>query len=400
MTSVVRPPASAVSATWGESQWTCGSTPPGVTIMPVASTTDVAVSSTTSIPSIVSGLPARPMATIRPPATLRLVHRTPSTGSARSPPTIAISTPPRSARTPSPSRIVLPNPGRIRSGPPQSSASGTSHRSESASRTPSGTAVPPLPRTGQRRVARPYGVERPVGEARVPADHPGAAEPHELDLARLAGGEEDLLAGRDREPHAPRRRAVEAQRAVRLEEVEVAGHPDRHGALVDHGQRVVARGPAQLRLALRGRGVRGHRVVQHDQPAAVGEQRLDLDPLHERGHPVGHVGRPQRAVSGGLRLGVRVSVARRLDDLVGDQRGGLRLVEPQAARAPLARQLGGEEEEETVLLAREEAHGRGILSRGAGARRTGRSSVRWNEPGASRVMTGGHARATTTRRSI
>ena len=70
---MVSPPASAVSATCGESQCTCESTPPGVTIIPVASTTEVAVSSTTSIPSIVSGLPARPTATIRPPAIPRLV---------------------------------------------------------------------------------------------------------------------------------------------------------------------------------------------------------------------------------------------------------------------------------------------------------------------------------------
>jgi hypothetical protein len=40
--------------------------------MPVASTTAVPVSSTTPMPSMVSGLPARPTATIRPAAIPRL----------------------------------------------------------------------------------------------------------------------------------------------------------------------------------------------------------------------------------------------------------------------------------------------------------------------------------------
>src|SRR5918994_3810225 len=269
MTSVVSPPASAASTTCGESQWTCGSTPPGVTIMPVASTTAVAVSSTTSTPSIVSGLPARPIATIRPFATPRLVPRTPRTGSATSPPTIAISTPPRSARTPRPSRIVLPKPGRMRSGPPQSSRSGTTQRSESASRTASGTPVPPFARGRQRRLERAVGVQRPVGQPGVPADHAGAAERDEEKLARSARIEEHLLAGLDREPHAPRRRALEPQRAVDLEEVEVRGHADRHLPLVDDGQRPLARAPLELALVLRRRLGGGDRVLQDQQAAAV-----------------------------------------------------------------------------------------------------------------------------------
>ena len=126
------------------------------------------------------------------------------------------------------------------------------------------------------------------------------------------------------------------------------------------------RQPAQLRLAVRRRAVRGHRVVQDDQPAAVGEQRLDLDPrAPASATPSPTSATPERAVAGRLGLGVGAPVARRLDHLVGDQRGRLGLVEPQPARAPLARQLGGEEEEEAVLLAREEAHGRGILARQA-----------------------------------
>src|SRR5688572_14787208 len=343
MTSVVRPPASAVSATCGESQCTCGSTPPGVTTMPVASTTAVAVSSTTSTPSIVSGLPARPIATIRPSRTPKLVYFTPSTGSATSPPTIASSTPPRSARTPSPSRIVFPNPGRIRSGPPASSASGTSHRSESASRTPSGTAVPPLAGQRQRGLHRPRGVERAVGEAGVAADDPVAAERQEDDLAREPRVEPDLRARLDREPHAPRRGALEAQHAVDLEEMEVRGDADRVLALVDDRERRRLGEPLDADVALVRRLGRADRVMQHDQAAAVAEQRLDLDAVHQLRHAVGDVVRAERPVAGGLGRRIGGAVARRLADGVGDHGDRLRLPEPQPAGVAPAGELGGEE---------------------------------------------------------
>src|SRR5829696_964438 len=334
MTSVVSPPASALSTTCGESQCTCGSTPPGVTTIPVASTTAVAVSRTTSTPSIVSGLPARPIATIRPPDTPRLAYRTPRTGSATSPPTIAISTPPRSARTPRPSRIVLPKPGRIRSGPPQSSPSGISHRSESATRTRSGTAVPPLARQRQRRLQRALGVQRTVRQAAVPADHARPAERQQEHRARHLGVEEDLLPGRDRQPHAPGRRAVEVQRAVDLEEVEVRRDADRHGTLIDDGQRGLPREPVDPDLLLGRRAGGGDRVVQDQQPAAVAEQRLDLHPLDERGDAVGHVARSERAIADRLGFRVGTPVAGRLADLVGDQRDGFGLGEREAAVAP------------------------------------------------------------------
>src|ERR671910_371635 len=360
MTSVVSPPASAVSATWGESQCTCGSTPPGVTIMPVASTTAVLVSSTTAMPSIVSGLPARPIATMRPSRTPRLVARTPSTGSATSPPTIAISTPPRSARTPRPSRIVLPKPGRIRSGPPPPAwaAGGRGQGWEPGSRVPSGTAVPPRAGERQRRLLRAVRVERPVGEPGVAADDALAAEREQDDVAGPAGVEEHLGAGRDGQPHAPGGGAVEAQHAVDLEEVEVRGDADRVLALVDDGQRGPVGEPRDAHLALGRRLARADRVVQDDQAAAVGEERLHLDPRYQLRHAGEDVVRRERAVA--LRLGGRVggAVAGGLAHRVGDHRHRLRLAEPEPARLPLARQLGGEEQQEAVLLAGEEAHRR------------------------------------------
>ena len=180
----------------------------------------------------------------------------------------------------------------------------------------------------------------------------------------IAGIEEDLLAGLDREPHAPRGRAVEAQRAVRLEEVEVRRHADGHLALVDDGER---RRPAR---ASPGPGspcgggavaVSGSCSTSSRLPSA-NSASTSIAP-HEVGHAVEHVARPERAVARGLGLRVGAPVAGGLADLVGDQGDGLGLVEPQPAPAPLARQLGGEEQQQAVLLAREEAHGRGSLSR-------------------------------------
>ena len=124
VTSVVSPPDSAASHTCGESRCTWQSMPPGVTTSPRASKTAVPVSSTTPMPSMVSGFPARPMQTMRPSLMPIDVARTPSTGSSTRPPTTATSTPPRSARTPNPSRMVLPQPAMISSGPETSSLSG------------------------------------------------------------------------------------------------------------------------------------------------------------------------------------------------------------------------------------------------------------------------------------
>ena len=96
--------------------------------------------------------------------------------------------------------------------------------------------------------------------------------------------------------------------------------------------------------------------MQHQQAAAVAEERLDLDPADQALHALEHVGRPEQRVAGGLGGGVGDAVARGLAHLVGDQRDRLGLPEPQAAAASPPGELGGEEEEEAVLLAREEPH--------------------------------------------
>ena len=314
------------------------------------------------MPSIVSGLPARPIDDDPPagdPDARVGARRAP--GRATSPPTIASSTPPRSARTPSPSRIVLPKPGRIRSGPPASSASGTSQRSVSASRTApgSGTAVPPLARQRQRGLARAGASSGP--SARPPWPRITRAPPNGTRKTSrgLPGSKKTLAPGRDREPHAPGRGAVEAQRAVDLEEVEVRRDADRDLALVDDRQRALPREPLERRPP-RARAARTEPIgscstssrLPSANSASTSTRRTSA------GDAVEHVGGPERRVAGGLGLGVGAAVARGLADLVGDQRDGLGLVEPQPAPAPPARQLGGQEEQQAVLLAREEAHRR------------------------------------------
>src|SRR3954452_18228526 len=161
----------------------------------------------------------------------------PSSGSRTRPPTIATSTPPRSARTPSPSRIVLPKPGTSWSGPWTSSRSASTSSVVSPSRTgavgqraASGTAVALLAGERQRGVADGRIVERAVDQLAVAAYDAGAADRQQRDLARLAGGEEGLGARRHRQAHPPCAGAVEAQHRVGLEEVQVAGDADQHGA--------------------------------------------------------------------------------------------------------------------------------------------------------------------------
>ena len=77
-----------------------------------------------------------------------------------------------------------------------------------------------------------------------------------------------------------------------------------------------------------------------DQPGAVVEDGLDP----HLGDDVGHAGQDvvgaEHGAPGGDRLGEPAAVAGGLADGVGDERGGLRHVEPQAAGPSGAGQLG------------------------------------------------------------
>ena len=90
-------------------------------------------------------------------------------------------------------------------------------------------------RAARRRRARR--VERPHHRAREAVDDALAGERDELDRARLPGLEAHRGAGRDVEPEAARRRAIERERRVGLGEVIVRADLDRPVAGVRDRQR-------------------------------------------------------------------------------------------------------------------------------------------------------------------
>ncbi len=111
---VVTPEASEASMMRGDSRWTWVSIAPAVAIRPSPDTIVVPVPTTTSTPSRVSGLPARPIETMRPSRIPIEVLRMPCTASM----TVTLErTTSQVARTVvalrwMPSRAVLPNPAR------------------------------------------------------------------------------------------------------------------------------------------------------------------------------------------------------------------------------------------------------------------------------------------------
>lgn len=112
--TVVTPEASEASMIRGDSRWTWVSMAPAVAISPSPETMAVPVPTTTSTPSRVSGLPARPMAWIRPSRMPMLVLRIPSTASMTR---TLLTTRSQVSRTAAalrcrPSRAVLPKPAR------------------------------------------------------------------------------------------------------------------------------------------------------------------------------------------------------------------------------------------------------------------------------------------------
>lgn len=133
---VVTPEASEASMIRGDSRWTWVSIAPAVAIRPSPETIVVPVPTTTSTPSRVSGLPARPMAAIRPPTRPIEVFRMPCMASITS--TLLITTS-QVARTVAPlrcipSRAVLPKPARNSSPGACESDSTRTIRPESPSR--------------------------------------------------------------------------------------------------------------------------------------------------------------------------------------------------------------------------------------------------------------------------
>jgi hypothetical protein len=146
---VVRPAASATSASPGVMKWTWQSMPPAVRIRPFPAITSVdgPMTSASSTPSIVSGLPALPIPTIRPSRTPMSALTTPQ-WSRTTAPVITRSGAPSALVTaawPIDSRITLPPPNSTSSpeaGPRLRSSVTSTSRLVSASRMRSPTVGP------------------------------------------------------------------------------------------------------------------------------------------------------------------------------------------------------------------------------------------------------------------
>jgi|GEM_PF-4484046 len=113
---VVVPFEMAAHACWGAIMWMCESTPPGVAIMcsPAMTSVPAPMTSCGWTPSMMSGLPALPMAAIRPSLMPMSPLMTPSTGSRIRTLVITVSGDPSAdvmlGDWAIPSRIVLPPP--------------------------------------------------------------------------------------------------------------------------------------------------------------------------------------------------------------------------------------------------------------------------------------------------
>src|SRR4029453_2697432 len=103
-------------------------------------------------------------------------------------------------------------------------------------------------------------------------------------------------------------------------------------------------------------------MVNGHQLGSVGEGPLDLDLVEHLGHAVHHIAAREDGGPERHQVGDRTPVADPFQDLGGDQRHRLGIVQLEAAPATAARHLGGDEDEEFVLLARSQMHGMGRRS--------------------------------------
>src|SRR5271170_1841744 len=230
--SVVIPAASATGICCGAIRCTWVSMPPAVRIMPLPEriSVDGPMTSSGVTPSMVSGLPALPRATIRPSRMPMSALITPQWSSTTAPVMTRSGVPSARVTTdwPIDSRMTLPPPKIASSpasgpGPPQRSSVTSISRSVSASRTRSPVVGPyraaylardtsVIERTG---VLGPQAGHHPRPGQRDQGDRPGHArlEPHRSP-------------GRDVQPVAAGRGAVEGQRRVGRGEVVVRADLD------------------------------------------------------------------------------------------------------------------------------------------------------------------------------
>src|SRR5437867_2319974 len=273
--SVVIPADRATGISRGESRWTCESIAAGVAIRPCDGIGHVFGPIVRSTPAVMSGLPARPIPTIRPSLIPMSAFTIPSSGST----TIALGiTASSSDGRPARSccvireRQFLAYPQRAWSPGSVRSSSILIHRSVSPRRTRS-PAVGPWRRACCSREMR-SGTRPSVRDQR--------------DLFGLAGSPAERVAGGQIEPEALRGVAVEGQVGVRLPEREVRGDADRSLAGVGHGDDPTLAAGNERNIAFpeadRARLVvtrDPERIPEHDQTGSFVEQDLDPDLRHD-----------------------------------------------------------------------------------------------------------------------
>ena len=98
------------------------------------------------------------------------------------------------------------------------------------------------------------------------------------------------------------------------------------------------------------------RIVHRHQLGAVRKRRFHLHFVNHLRDAVHHVVALRMLVAQRHDLGHGFAVARPLQNLRREDRDRLRIVELQAARAALPRHLGGDENQQPLLLARGEVH--------------------------------------------
>ena len=170
--------------------------------------------------------------------------------------------------------------------------------------------------------------------------------------------------------HAEGRIAVELERFVGLEEMIVAADLHRAVAGIGHPDAGLTPSGIQLDFALGGDDftgphligfgnlllARADRVMHGHQLGAVGKHALDLDHRHHIAHAWHNIVAVQDRRAEADEIGDRAPVARALENFIADIGNGFGVVELEAARAALAGQFGGAEDEQPLGFRRRQKH--------------------------------------------
>ena len=206
---------------------------------------------------------------------------------------------------------------------------------------------------------------------------PGGVEAQPVHLARPAQrNQRDMLGDTGFEPHRGACRnvepvavgggAVEVQRRVGLRQMHMAADLHRPVAGVDESMAQPRRARVDGDVAFAVDNLAGDqtprpsrdRVVDGDELGAVRERGLDLDVVEHLGDALHDVVAGENLAAADHQLGHRAAVAGTLEEVVGDHRDGLGMVELQAARLSASRQFGGIGQQQPVLFMRGQEHSR------------------------------------------